>query len=190
MVSFVDAFPYLFHVTRTSAVAGIQRDGLLPASAFLNRRSPCEPTANREGWTGIPNGDGQCVWLRWQNLRDDPLRKRLPATITPADWRDFINGMVFLFATPAKALALQTYAVDQAVAQTVICFRTAKVAAAGANLRVCRWNNGFLDRSKVPRLRTFDDYRPISEWRKGDIIQEVTATDGISARVGFEIIAG
>ena len=187
MTAFTAAFPLLYHVTRTSSLAGIRRDGLLPASVFLNHPdTPDKTTPNRDVWTEAPGPDGRAVWLRWQNLRDEPLRKRLPDGITPAEWRRFINGMVFLFTTAAQAQALRAYAKDQAFPQAIIGFRTTELLAAGCDIRVCRWNNGYLDRSRPPRLRTFADYRPAGEWRRGDSVKEVVVVGGIPAQVPFE----
>ena len=70
MTAFAEAFPFLFHVTRTSALAGIKQEGLLPASVFLNRQScPVRTIHNRDIWTRAPDSDGQVVWLRRQGLR-------------------------------------------------------------------------------------------------------------------------
>ena len=189
MTAFAEAF--LFHVTRTSALAGIKREGLLPASFFLNRQSsPVRTIHNRDIWTRAPDSDGQAVWLRRQNLRDEPLRKCLPATITPAEWRSFINGMVFLFTTLTKAQGLQAHHFDREFSQTIIRCRTTELLGAGRDIRVCRWNNGYLDRSRPPRLRTFADYLPVSEWQKIDKVQEVAVVDGIPAPVSFEVVGG
>ena len=59
---------------------------------------------------------------------------------------------------------------------------------AGCKLRVCKWNNGYPDRSKPIRLRSFSDYRPVEDWRLGDKVQEVTAFDRVPAGVPFEIV--
>ena len=56
-------------------------------------------------------------------------------------------------------------------------------------MRLCRWNNGFPDRAKPPRIRTIDDYRPAVGWRKGDVCKEVTVAGGIPPSVPFEVLS-
>jgi hypothetical protein len=97
--------------------------------------------------------------------------------------------MVYFFPTQLEAKGLQAFAKDRAYPQAIIRYATAELCDAGCDLRVCRWNNGYLDRSKPPRLRSFADYRPICEWRKGETVKEVTAREGFPILVPFEVIA-
>lgn len=176
---FVRRFPFLFHVTRVSAVEGIRQSGLLPA-ARLGAGGD-----NRGAWTEVA---GAAAWLRWQRLSDTVLRTRLPPHISPADWRGFINGMAFLFPTVREAQALMAAPADRGVAQTILRFRTEDVLAQHDDLRVCRWNNGFADRSRPPRIKRYEDYVPATAWTGGPI-REVVAPGGVSAAVGFEVVA-
>ena len=185
MIPFAVARPWLFHVTRRSALPGIRRLGLRPAAAFL---PPSADIANRGAWTQVGQGEGATAWLRWQRLPDVPLTRRLPPTITPSQWRGFINGMVFVFETLSDAHGLIAARDDVGVDQVVIQFSTEHILAAGCDLRLCRWNNGFLDRSKPPRLRSFDDYTPAAAWRKGHRAREVTVAGGIPASVPFAVV--
>ncbi len=128
------------------------------------------------------------MWLRWQRLPDQSLARRLPPSVSPAQWRAFINGMAFLFASLANAERLRSAGVDRHIDQVIIRWDTDTLVRAGADLRCCRWNNGFLDRSNPVRVRSVDDYRPVSLWKKGDVVQEVTVAGGIPAGVPFEVV--
>ena len=71
----------------------------------------------------------------------------------------------------------------------ILRYDTAAVLAAGMALRVCRFNNGYIDRSPVAtaRRRGFEDYRAAAEWA-GTPVREVAAPGGIPAEVGFAVL--
>lgn len=189
MIPFAAAFPNLFHVTRQSALAGIRQRGLLAAGSLLARDGNLgQADANRAKWMPVAAGDGATAWLRWQRLSDHGLLKRLPATITPQQWRAFINGRVFLFASLTEAKRLMSAPADAGVDQIILRCSTERILQAGCELRLCRWNNGFLDRSRPPRQRTFADYTLAADWRRGDVVREITAVGSIPASVLFEVI--
>ena len=189
MMPFAAAFPWLFHVTRRTALAGIRQHGLLAAATLLARHGdPGQADANRATWTPVAATNGAAAWLRWQRLSDHGLLKRLPATITPQQWRAFINGMVFLSASSAEAERLMSAPADAQVEQVMLRCSTGQLLQAGCELRLCRWNNGFLDRSKPPRQRGFADYTLAGDWRKGDAVREITVVGGIPASVPFEVV--
>ena len=187
MTDFAKAFPSLFHVTRSSSLAGIQRSGLLPARSFSAEASANEH-ANREGWAKTVDDTGGIVWLRWQRLQDHILERRLPGSIMPAQWRAFINSMVFLFPSLDAARALTKSPRDEAVEQIILRFETDELLKAGCELKTCRWNNGYPDRSKPARLRTFEDYRPATQWRRGDVCREITVLGAIPSQVPFNVV--
>jgi hypothetical protein len=186
---FVNRFPSLFHVTRRSALVGIRRNGLQPPSMLVTAQSDIAMCRNRDSWTEILNVDGPPVWLRWQRLKDHVLRTRLPQTIEPMAWRRFINGMVFLFPSLEKAQNLKHSPADAAVDQVILRFRSASLIEAGCDVRFCRWNNGYPDRSRPPRLRTVSDYRPVTDWSLGDKVQEVTVAGPIPTSVPCDVVS-
>ena len=187
---FVSKFPSLFHVTRRSALTGIRKNGLQPPSGLASSVGDTTMNGNRDRWTSLSDLDGSSVWLRWQRLGDHVLRTRLAPAIEPGEWRRFINGMVFLFPFLEKAERLRGSPADAAIDQVILRFRTASLIEAGCLLRICRWNNGYPDRSRPPRLRTFSDYRPIEDWRPGDAVQEATVAGPVPASVPFEVVSG
>ncbi len=189
MLPFAAAVPFLFHVTRQTALAGIRQHGLLAAATLRARdRDPGEADANRARWTPVAAAGDAAAWLRWQRLSDHGLLKRLPATITPQQWRAFINGMVFLFASLAEAERLMSAPADAEVHQVILRCSTRRLLQAGCELRLCRWNNGFLDRSSPPRQRAFADYTLAADWRKGDVVREITVVGGIPTAVPFDVV--
>ncbi len=103
-------------------------------------------------------------------------------------WRRFINGMVFLFPSLKDAEGLRRSPVDAAVDQVILRFRSAALIDAGCALRLCRWNNGFPDRTRPHRQRSYDDYRLAQEWRRGDTVREVTIAGEMPANIHFEVI--
>lgn len=182
--AFARRFPRLFHVTRRSALASIERHGLRPAASF----APGED-ANRDAWTSRTGPDGERVWLRWQRLGDHLLAKRLPPRTVLAEWRRLINSMVFLFPSAEAAERLRGFPADAGLEQVVISFEAVTLLRRGCDVRFCRWNNGFPDRRRPPRLRTASDYRPIADWYRGDIVAEVTIAGSIPAGVPFDVFS-
>ncbi|RYJ01242.1 MAG: hypothetical protein EON47_11380 [Acetobacteraceae bacterium] len=142
---FAARFPLLFHVTERSALPSIARHGLLSA-AGLARLLGATPDlgANRGGWTRLATPAGEAL-LRRQGMPDAALASRLDPAIALADWRRFINAQVFLF--PAEAAAWRLLRAEPGRDQAVLAFPTAALLAAGCALCVCRFNNGFIDRS-------------------------------------------
>ena len=187
--SFIGKYPLLFHVTRRSALNGIRQSGLQSSCMLAPSWGNGDViNANRDCWTEHLDPNGHPVWLRWQRMRDRVLLTRLPSTIDPSQWRRFINGMVFLFPSRSAAEQLRSAPVDSGVDQVILSFETLLLVRAGCDLRVCRWNNGYPDRSRPPRRRAFSDYRPITEWKRGDKVQEVIITDRIPTSVTFEVV--
>jgi hypothetical protein len=183
--------PALYHVTHRSAVESIRSHGVLPASALADGSgNDALVLDNRARWTSIPGPLGSPAWLRWQNMPDGPIATRLRPEISPVAWRLFINNMVFLFATEAQAESLRTSSRDADRDQVILRFSTDELLVAGCALLTCRWNNGYLDRTPPNRrrLRSYDDYLPISLWRKGEPLGEITAWGGIPAGTGFKVL--
>lgn len=127
------------------------------------------------------------MWLRWQRLGDHILGKRLPPATTPAEWRRLINSMVFLFPKLDAAERLRDYPADAEFDQLIVAFETDELVEAGCDIRICRWNNGFPDRQRPPRIRAASDYRSVAEWHRDDIVSEVVVAGAIPAGIPFEI---
>ena len=185
-LAFVERFPLLFHVTRRSALEGIGRHGVQPAAMLADGSGAADAIdCNRDRWVELSDAEGGPVWLRWQSLRDHVLRSRLPPESEPRDWRRFINSMVFLFPSLKDAERLRAFAADAGIEQVVLRFETGALLEAGCALHVCRWNNGYPDRRRPPRLRTKADYRPIADWCRGDLVREATVAGPIPPSVPF-----
>ncbi|MFC7689686.1 DUF7002 family protein [Paeniroseomonas aquatica] len=157
----------MFHVTEASALPGIARHGLLSAEALARLLGAAvDLGANRRGWTPLVTFRGAAL-LRRQGMADAALASRLAPGIDTAAWRRFINAQVFLFPTEAAAWRLR--AAEPGRDQAVLAAPTAALLEAGCDLRLCRFNNGYVDRSPPGRrrLRGFADYRPVADWRAG-----------------------
>ena len=193
------AFPRLYHVTAASQVGRIRRLGLRSA-VFLcealgvpDGRREALLRGNRPKWTPVPAPAGEPpAWLRWQGMNDAPLRSRLDPAIAVEDWRFFINGLVFFFGAEAAARRLRD-AGDRGKGakppQAVLAFDTAAVLAAGCEVLLCAFNNGFLDRSAPGpgrRRRRHDDYRPVERWRRGDRPAEIAVPGALPLSVSFD----
>lgn len=152
--------PLLWHVTAAANLPGIRARGLWPAALL---RPEAEP-ANRDDWQELAEG----TLLRRQNLRDGPLASRLAPGLTPAGWRRFINGHVFLFPDEGSARRLGESSRDSRVPQVLLQLRTAELLDRGLVLLACRFNNGYLDRAPPGRrrLRDVTDYAP---WQGGPV---------------------
>lgn len=97
--------------------------------------------------------------------------------------------MAFLFPSIKAAARLRGFPADTELDQVIVAFETAALVEAGCDVRFCRWNNGFPDRQRPPRLRSASDYRPIAEWRRGDVVAEVVATEPVPADVPFQVVS-
>jgi hypothetical protein len=182
-VDFARRYPALFHVTWREAVDAIRAQGLLSARRLCERHGHDGPdtlTANRTLRVAV----GPHV-LRRQGMSDTALRPRLDPSITVEAWRSHINGLVFLFAEEAVARRLMA---SESPEQAILGFRTEHLLDI-ADVRVCRFNNGYIDRRPLsdPRLRTFNDYQPAAEW-KGTPVAEVVVAGAIPPEVAFSVL--
>ena len=198
------AFPRLYHVTAASQVGRIRRLGLRSAASLCGAlgvpagERDALLRRNRPKWTPLrPADGGPPAWLRWQGMNDAPLRSRLDPAIGVEDWRFFINGLAFVFGTEAAARRLRD-AGDRGKGakppQAILAFDTAAVleAAGERGLRLCAFNNGFLDRSapgEGRRLRRRDDYRPLGRWRQGDRPAEIAITQALPPGITLELMS-
>ena len=163
MEAFLSKFPTLYHVTREDNLPGIRANGLRCA------RDLGAGDANRDSWTPVAG-----AWLRWQRMPDGPMASRLAEGLTPDAWRHHINGLVFFFTSEEAAQRLIQAPKDVGVAQRTLWVETAALSSA---LAWCPFNNGFLDRTAPTRRRrrSPQDYRPLSEWRRGMPVVEVVS---------------
>lgn len=94
-MSFAARHPVVWHVAEAEGVAGILRDGLLPAEALM-RRADRVSDANRDRFVPLPCG----ALLRFQQMRDARLAPSLRGRFSgqPALWRRFVDSHVFFWA--------------------------------------------------------------------------------------------
>ena len=118
-------------------------------------------------------------------MSDKALRPRLDPSITVEAWRSYINGLVYLFPTKAAARRL---AASEAAEQAILCFQTEDLLSM-AEVRVCRYNNGYTDRRPLTdaRRRSFGDYVPIVAFA-GTPIAEVVVQGSIPPGVTFTVL--
>jgi hypothetical protein len=185
MRSFAERFPTLFHVTREDALPSIAAHGLRPANAWAGHAGS---SANRQSWTQVVDGSNGVVWLRWQRMTDAVLTPRLPSSIQPADWRAFLNSMVFFFPSLAEAEGLKAFPTDRLVKQVVLAYSSAELLQAGCDLRFSRWNSGFPDRARPPRLRSYTDFKPVDAVQTRKDVREVTVVGCVPTSVRFNIV--
>ena len=183
MTAFAARHPALFHVTWSGAVESIRQNGVLSATRLCARHNHDDPTtltANRRHPVAI----GPHL-LRRQGMSDNALRPRLDPAIPVEAWRAFINRLVFLFPTEAAARRL---AASEAAEQSILRFHTHDLLQA-CTLRVCRFNNGYIDRRKRtdPRLRHFSNYVPSTDWT-GTPIAEIVVQDSIPPGIPFTVL--
>ena len=197
------AFPRLYHVAAACQVERIRRLGLRSAASLCDAFGVPEEEReallrrNRSKWTPLrPADGGPPAWLRWQGMNDAPLRSRLDPAIGVEDWRFFINGLAFFFGTETAARRLRD-AGDRGKGakppQAILAFDTAAVltAAREREVRLCAFNNGFLDRSapgEGRRLRHRGDYRPLEAWRAGERPAEIAIGWGLPPGINFELL--
>ena len=188
-------WPRLFHVTNRKTLPSIRRYGLLSAARLCelfdvpNERRAALLGANRDGYEPLQHPLRGTAVLRRQKMRDQAMHSRLTPGLTPADWRRFINGLVFFVTHEARAIRLRDYDRDQD--QIILFWCTRALLDAGLDLRVCRYNNGMVDRSPPGRrrLRAPSDYVPLSRYAGGPI-SEVAVPNAIPGSLDFTVWRG
>ena len=187
--AFVARFPYLFHVTEGTALAGIREHGLRSAAWLIGHYgAPLSLIEeNRPAWTRVLEVEPPPVILRRQGMRESSLQSRLHPSITARDWRRFINDRVFFFADEKKAIAFRN--AEKARCQVLLVFETALLAGVGVEMTACPFNNGYIDRSPADlrRLRHYADYHPVTAWKPGERVQEVAIPCGLPRGLSFEV---
>jgi hypothetical protein len=189
--AFAERYPALFHVTDRAAVPLIARHGLRSAAALSAlfevppARLAALMEANRDRYEDLLHPQHGRASLRRQMMPDRPLADRLAPGLTPVAWRYHVNGMVFLFASRSRACRLQQ--AEPTRTQVVLEWRTHEVLAHAREVRVCRYNNGTIDRLPPARrrLRSFADYVPIGEWCLREKFNEVAIYGGLPPEIGF-----
>src|SRR6188768_734625 len=112
---FARRHPLLFHVTHRSSVPSIRRHGLLPATDVCALfQAPPERLAalleaNRDRYESLHHPVHGSAVLRRQLMRDHVMATRLASGLTPADWRRFINGLVFFVVDADRAARFRAY---------------------------------------------------------------------------------
>ena len=192
--SFADLRPFLHHVTERSALASIRRHGLLSAAALceLHGLDADERhallSANRTAWRRLSHPAHDAAWLRRQFLPEAPLQARLAPGLTPAEWRRFINGHVFLWPSLADAGRLRRFEARRD--QVVLRWRTTDLLTAGLQLNGCRFNNGMIDRSPPGRrrLRSPGDYQDVRGAADPSAVREVAILRAIPPGLQFTVV--
>lgn len=156
----------LFHLTPAVNWPSIERDGLLSTRALLDRAGVTgELRAKAEGWRpdAVPLPDGAVVGDQWCQP-PEALRRCLTDGLTPQDWYDRLNGLVFLWPDETRALRhARTYRGRE---QLLLIFKGVSLLEAHRErVSVTSFNVGYaLRRAK---LRNFDALVPYSDWLSG-----------------------
>ncbi len=192
--SFAELRPFLCHVAERSALPSIRRHGLLSAEALcelhgigVDERQTLL-SANRTAWRRLSHPAQEEAWLRRQFLPEAPLQARLAPGLTPAAWRRFINGHVFLSVSLAAANRLRRF--EAARDQVVLQWRTTDLLGAGLRLNGCRFNNGMIDRSSPGRrrLRSPGDYQDVCGGADPGAVKEVAILHAIPPELQFTVV--
>lgn len=184
-IALVQRTPLLFHMSADGAWPGIERHGLLSASALLDlygvtgeardmlksRRRCASAILRREG---MPPAT-----LRDQiPLSDGGLMRCLAPGTTPNDWYRLLNGMVFFWPSRKRLETLLWARSYRDAAHTVLTVDTASlVAAHGDRVRISPINSGFSARNPAPRGP--DLFLPLTNPKALTRITEVVVIGGI-----------
>jgi hypothetical protein len=145
--------------------------------------------ANRDRYEPLQHPVHGSAILRRQLMRDRVMQPRLAPDLTPAEWRRFINSLVFFVIDAARAIRLRNY--DGGQDQVILAWSTCAVLDAGVDLLICRYNNGMVDRTAASRRRLRDrsDYVPLSRYVGGPI-SEIAVSGAIPADLDFTVWDG
>lgn len=185
--------PRLFHLTHPSALEGIRRRGLWPASRLLDlfgvagerrgalerrRRVRSEPLSHPEY--------GAAMLTDNLPLSEAWLIRVLDDGLTPGDWLAMLNRRVFFWADEARATALRNAREYRGRPRPMLVFDTARLAARYADaIEIAPINTGATQHQPPRRGRS--TFSPLLQtdyeaWRRSrglktpDRIVEVTVT--------------
>lgn len=180
--------PRLFHLTLPSNLPGIERHGLLPASALMTRHGIDLHRTRRP--TALPLHDpvhGTATLNDQSPMTERALAGCLDDGLSPADWLTLLNGRVFFWADENGLATLLGARANRNRSVAVLVVTTLAFARSyGAQIELSAINSGATIRRPARRgLATFTPMlrHPHAEWRRlrggRDTVREVTVPAGV-----------
>lgn len=170
-MSFAARHPRAWHLVEGDGLAGVRREGLLPA-ALLKARAGIADGGNREAYRRI----GEAV-LRPQYMRDQRLLPSLHGRFAgdAAAWRGFVDAHVFFWADEARVAGFVGATRRMRQAQepgapppVLLEFDTAALLAGlAAPAFFTRVNSGSTLRGGARIIRDEALFQPVAAWRAG-----------------------
>lgn len=168
--------PQLYHVAEPGAWASIRDEGLLSATALLDRHDISEPLRSRfestrrtTGMTIETGGVNRAVLRDQSPMSDRSLARCLPQHLAPRDWYRLLNGKVFFWLSLTRVYSLTSARANRGrVLDVLEVDARALIAAHAHRVSLCPINSGASLRFGQPRdERIFSrivDY-PYALWR-------------------------
>jgi hypothetical protein len=165
----IERYPTLYHMAEGGTWPSIKANGLLSATAVLDRfgihggqRLAIEQGHRPEKMLIGPAGAG--IVLRDQKpMYPDRLEGALNDGTTPAQWYKFLNGRVFMWAQEARLFGLLGARQYRMLEHDVLTIDSkALLSAHGEKVWLCRMNSG--NTFPVPHSRGMGDFMRISDY--------------------------
>ncbi len=162
--------PRLYHMAEKGAWEGIRRHGLLSTSALLDlfqidgqQRKTIE-RKYRSAIVEISDEEIGRAAIRDQiPMSDSGLKRALPPSITPADWYERLNSMVFFWMTENRLLRLTGARAYRGVEHEVIVFDTRSIIEAfSSKIWLCPINSGCT--KPMPHPRDHNTFQRIADY--------------------------
>lgn len=187
--------PVLHHLTRRSALPGIERHGLLSPQAMCDRAGLDGEARERilRRRRPVRTGVGDAHVNDNAPLSEAKLARVLLDGLTPADWLAILNAKVFFWRTEAQARVLMGAKNNRGADMAILAFDALPLLAAHwERVSICQFNSGSTAHKAVLRGLGFfapaatTDYREWStrrrragEVRSADKVKEITVEGAV-----------
>lgn len=182
-------FPELFHMAEAGSWPGIARNGLLSTSALLDlyevqgsKRKAIETRHRPESELIKHRIHGNAVIRDQKPMDDKGLIRALGDGLTPSEWYQLLNGMVFFWVRRERLERLLSARAYRTKRQAVLTVSTAELLARhGERVLLSPMNSGCTKPYPHPRGR--DTFLPLNQYRfehwdrkrqGGDAVVELT----------------
>ena len=165
----IERYPKLYHMAEKDAWPSIKADGLLSTTAVLDRFgiTGAQRLAIEQGHRPekmLIGSQEEGIILRDQKpMFPDRLASALIDGTTPAQWYQFLNGRVFMWAQEKRLFGLLGARQYRKLEHDVLTIDAKELLAAhGANVWLCRMNSG--NTFPVPHPRGMADFMRIADY--------------------------
>lgn len=162
-------YPRLYHMAERDTWSSIKKVGLLSTTAILDkfkvtgRERVNFERCHRPEKCRVGTAESGMVLRDQKPMPPSRLRIALPATITPAKWYRWLNGLVFMWAEESRLLGLLGARPYRNLEHDVLTIDTGKfVSEYEKSIWLAHMNSGSTFR--IPHRRDFDLFKRIADY--------------------------